>query len=118
VNDTTENSEVPTPDTCVVEVGLFGGDPRLPGLIAQGCGVVKGVWFRPPGTPTDCVWRFGEDPLQPCAVKGHTVGTTFAPTNQTLTLATHLAADRTCRNVTVALIREDDSVMSDTVPFC
>jgi hypothetical protein len=33
-------------------------------------------------------------------------------------LGTHLTADATCRKVTVALIREDDSVMSDTVDFC
>jgi hypothetical protein len=118
VGDTTENSEVPTPDTCDVQVGLFGGDARLPGLIAEGCGVLKGAWFRPPGTPTDCLWRFGEDPTQPCSVEGQTIATTFPLTNQILTMATHLAADATCRNVTVALIREDDSVMSDTIDFC
>ena len=43
---------------------------------------------------------------------------TFPLTNQDLALATHLTAEYQCRNVTVALIRENDSVMSDTVPFC
>ena len=28
------------------------------------------------------------------------------------------AADYQCRDVTVALIKENDTVMSDTVPFC
>jgi hypothetical protein len=43
---------------------------------------------------------------------------TFALTNQDVTLGTHLAADATCREVAVALIRENDSVMADRVDFC
>jgi hypothetical protein len=23
--------------------------------------VLKAAWFRPPGTPKDCLWAFGED---------------------------------------------------------
>ncbi|HEY6892369.1 MAG TPA: hypothetical protein VI300_31480, partial [Solirubrobacter sp.] len=118
VTDTTENSEVPTPASCEVTVGLFGGDPRFAGLSTSGCGVLKGVWFRPPGTPTDCLFAFGADDAQGCGVKAGTAGATFALTNQDVKLGTHLAADATCRKVTVALIRENDSVMADTVDFC
>jgi len=118
VDDTTENSEVPTPASCEVTVGLFGGDKRFAGLSTSGCGVLKGVWLRPPGTPTDCLFAFGADDAQACGVKAGTAGATFALTNQDVTLGTHLAADATCREVTVALIRENDSVMADTVDFC
>ena len=40
--------------------------------------------------------------------KAGTVGVTFPLTNQDLALATKLTADYQCRNVTVALIREND----------
>jgi hypothetical protein len=116
--DTTENSETPTPETCDVRVGIFGEDAKFTGLSAEGCGVLKGVWFRPPGTPTDCLYRFGEDPVQNCSIKGVTVGATWPLTNAGFVLGTHLTADATCRKVTVALIREDDSVMADSVDFC
>jgi hypothetical protein len=119
VADTSENSEVPTPESCQVQVGYFGTDTTFTGLITSGCGVLKGAWFRPPGTPADCLWAFGEDDWRSCgAVNAATVGVTFGPTNQDLALATHLTTEYACRNVTVALIRENDSVMSDTVPFC
>jgi hypothetical protein len=118
VEDTTESSEVPTPESCQVQVGYFGTDKSLTGLLTSGCGVLKGAWFRPPGTPTSCLWAFGEDDWSACSITGSTVGVTFALTNQDLALATKLTADYQCRNVTVALIRENDSVMSDTVPFC
>jgi hypothetical protein len=119
VTDTTENSEVPTPESCQVQIGYFGGDTSVTGLLTSGCGVLKGAWFRPPGTPTNCLWAFGDDDWASCgAPKAGTVGVTFPLTNQDLALATKLTAEYQCRNVTVALIREDDSVMSDTVPFC
>jgi hypothetical protein len=121
VGDMTESSEVPTPESCQVQVGYFGTDKSFTGLLTSGCGVLKGAWFRPPGTPKDCLWAFGEDDWAACpggALKASTVGVTFPLTNQDLALGTHLTADYTCRDVTVALIREDDSVMSDTVPFC
>jgi hypothetical protein len=116
--DTTENSEIKTPDSCELTVGIFGGDKRFAGLVTSGCGVLKGIWFRPPGTPTDCLYAFGDDDAQDCSVKAGTAGATFALTNQDVTLGTHLAADAACREVTVALIREDDSVMADRVDFC
>jgi len=43
---------------------------------------------------------------------------TFPLTNQDLAIGTHLTTEYQCRNVTVALIRENDQAMSDTVPFC
>ena len=117
--DTTESSEVPTPDSCQVRVGYFGDDKSFTGLLTSGCGVLKGAWFRPPGTATGCWWAFGDDDWASCgAPKAGTVGVTFPLTNQDLALAAKLTADYQCRDVTVALIRENDSVMSDTVPFC
>jgi hypothetical protein len=116
--DTSEDSETPTPPSCEVQVGIFGGDKRFAGLATSGCGVLKGVWFRPPGTATDCLYKFGNDDAQVCSVKAGTAGATFALTNQDITLGTHLAADATCRPVTVALIRENGSVWADRVDFC
>ena len=116
--DTTEDSETPTPASCEIEVGLFGGDKRFAGLATSGCGVLKGIWFRPPGTATDCLFKFGNDDAQDCSVKAGTAGASFPLTNQDITLGTHLAADFTCRPVTVALLREDGSVWADRVDFC
>ena len=66
VADTTENSEVPTPESCQVQVGFFGTDKTFTGLLTSGCGVLKGAWFRPPGTPKDCLWAFGDDDWAAC----------------------------------------------------
>jgi hypothetical protein len=118
VSDTSENSETPTPASCQVQVGIFGGDKRFAGLATSGCGVLKGVWFRPPGTATDCLYEFTGGETQECSVKAGTAGASFALTNQDVTLGTHLSADATCRPVTVALLREDGSVWADRVDFC
>ena len=93
--------------SCEVQVGIFGGDKRFAGLATSGCGVLKGIWFRPPGTATDCLFKFGNDDAQECSVKAGTAGATFPLTNQDITLGTHLVADATCRPVTVALIRRE-----------
>ena len=115
--DTSENSELPIPDWCDVQIGIFDQDIRLPGLSVE-CGVLKGVWFKPPGTPVDCVFKVGaNDPAQ-CDVKGGTGGVTFPLTNMQVLLATPLAADATCSPVTVALVRENDEVYADRVAFC
>ena len=119
VDDTSENSEIPTPDSCQVQVGYFGDDKSFTGLLTSGCGVLKGAWFRPPGTAAGCWWAFGADDWTACgAPKAGTVGVTFGLTNQDLALAAKLTTDYQCRDVTVALIKENDTVMSDTVPFC
>ena len=120
VADTSENSEIPTPESCRVQVGFFGTDKTFTGLLTSGCGVLKGAWFRPPGTPKDCLWAFGDDDWAACGgvIKASTVGVTFPLTNQDLAIGTHLTTEYQCRNVTVALIRENDQAMSDTVPFC
>jgi hypothetical protein len=116
--DTSENSEIPTPDWCDVQVGIFDQNIRLPGIAVQGCGVIKGVWFKPPGNPVGCVFRVGSNDVFECAVKGGTGGVTFAPTNMEVLLATPIAADATCSPVTIALVRDDDSVYADRVSFC
>jgi hypothetical protein len=41
--DTSESSETPTPASCSIEVGIFGGDKRFAGLATSGCGVLKGI---------------------------------------------------------------------------
>ena len=76
--DTSENSEVPSPDWCEIQVGIFDNDIRLPGLSVEGCGVIKGVWFKPPGTPVGCVFKVGANDAAECDVKGGTGGATFA----------------------------------------
>jgi hypothetical protein len=116
--DTSENSEVPSPDWCQIQVGIFGNDIRLPGLQIDGCGVIKGVWFKPPGTPVGCVFKVGGNVEAECDVKGGTGGATFPLTNMQVLLATPLAADATCSPVTVVLVRENDEVYADRVPFC
>ena len=116
--DTSENSEVPSPDWCQIQVGIFDNDIRLPGLSVEGCGVIKGVWFKPPGTPVGCVFKVGANDAAECGVKGGTGGATFAPTNMQVLLATPIAADATCSPVTVVLVRENDDVYADRVPFC
>jgi hypothetical protein len=116
--DKSEDSEVPSPATCDIELAVFNGDVRFPGLVLDGCGVIKGVWFKPPGTPSDCFVQVGSGEVQQCGVKAGTAGATFAPTNMGLKLATHVAADPVCMPVTVALTREDGSVMADRVRWC
>jgi hypothetical protein len=119
VDDATENSEVAIPDSCDVQVGYFGGDKSFTGLLTSGCGVLKAAWFRPPGTATACWSAFGDDDWASCgAPKAGTVGVTFPPTNQDLALAAQLTAEYQCRNVTVALIKENDQAMAAKVPFC
>jgi hypothetical protein len=119
-DDTSENSEVPVPESCLVQVGVFGSDKTFTGLLTSGCGVLKGAWFRPPGTPTSCSWAFSTDEFwTPCpAPKAQTVGVTFPLTNQDLALAAKLTTDYVCRDVTVALIKENDTAMAARVPFC
>ena len=117
--DTSENSETEIPEWCDVRVGAVQGDKRLVAMSAEGCGVIAGAWFRPPGTPTDCGYWFGQDgDVADCAIKAGTIGTTFALTSMKFTMATHLAADYDCRPITVALLQEGGGVMSGRVPFC
>jgi hypothetical protein len=108
--DTSENSELPAPESCEVALGLWEGNARFAGGRADGCGVIKGFWYRPPGTPTGCVYSFGDEDLG-CSVPGATVGAGFPLTGLTpLLIGANLAADADCRPMTLALIRDDDSV--------
>jgi hypothetical protein len=117
--DTSEDSELELPEWCDVRIGAAQGDRRLVAMSAEGCGVLAGAWFRPPGTPTDCGYWFGSDgDVVGCGVKAGTIGTTFALTSIKFTMATHLAADYDCRPITVALLREGGGVMAGRVPFC
>jgi hypothetical protein len=117
--DRSEDSEVPTPATCDVQIGLFDGNPRLPGLIAEGCGVLKGVWFKPPGTPVGCAFALiGDEDALECLVRGGVAEAAYPLTNRGVLLAAPIAANAACGKVTVALVREDDSVMADRVDWC
>jgi hypothetical protein len=117
-SDTSEDSEVPSPATCDIQVGIFDGDVRLPGLQLQGCGVIKGVWFKPPGTPTGCLFRVGAGNVLECSVKAGTGGASFAPTDQQVVLATPIAADPVCAPITVTLLRDNGEVYADRVDWC
>jgi hypothetical protein len=64
------------------------------------------------------VFRIGGNDAQGCDVTGGTGGATFPLTNMQALLATPLAADATCAPVTVVLVRENDEVYADRVPFC
>ncbi len=72
--------------------------------------MIKGVWFRTPGTADLCVYWFGDDDAIDCQ---------FAPaTSRDVRADEHaahagarIAADHDCRPVTVALTREDGSVL-------
>lgn len=116
--DKSEEGETPTPESCDVRLGILNGDKTIPGMTVQGCGVLKGAWFRPPGAPTACGYWFGDDDIASCEVKAGTVGVTFPLTNIGFSLVSRITADYDCRPVTVALIKEDGSVLADRVPFC
>ena len=66
-SDTSENTDPPSPATCNIQIGIFDQDPRLPGPLGRGCGQVTGVWFKPPGTPVDCLYRLGDGALPTAA---------------------------------------------------
>ncbi|HEX6023732.1 MAG TPA: hypothetical protein VFZ00_17195 [Solirubrobacter sp.] len=116
--DTSENSELPIPDWCDVQVGIFGNNLRLPGMQINVCSVIKGVWFKPPGTPEGCVFVVGGNDPAECDVKGGVGRATFPLTNMQVRLATPIAADVTCAPVTVALEGENDVVYAERVAFC
>ena len=116
--DTTENSEAPAPATCEIGLGLLNSNKRYPGVQVEGCGVITGAWFRTPGTADLCGYWFGDDDAMDCQFAPATVATSFAPTNMKLTLVARITADHDCRPVTVALTREDGSVLFRRQGFC
>ena len=116
--DTTEDSERPAPDTCEIGLGLLNANKRYPGVSVQGCGVITGAWLRTPGTADLCGYWFGDDDAIDCDAKPATIATSFAPTNMSLTLVARLTAEHDCRPVTVALTREDGSVLFRRQGFC
>jgi hypothetical protein len=117
-NDTTEGSDGDLPDGCAIEADAFAEDPRFTYVVATGCGALEGVWFKPPGTPTDCAYMLGEAAAEACAVTGRTAGATFAPTTDRVVLATHVAADPACVPFTVALTLAGGAVVSGRGTWC
>ena len=49
-------------------MGIFGDDTsRRRARRRQGCGVLQGFWFHPPGTATGCGYELGEEDATACA---------------------------------------------------
>jgi hypothetical protein len=116
--DTSENTDVPSPPACNIQVGIFDNDPRLPGISVQGCGAITEAWFKPPGTPVDCLYKIGAGAVLDCTLKAGTGGATFAATSEQLLLAVQIAEDATCKPVTVGLTTANGTVYGDRVNFC
>ena len=79
VADTTENSEVPTPASCEVQVGFFGGDKTFAGLLASGLRRAQGRLVPPAGDADRLPVRVRRRRRAACggAIKAETVGVTF-----------------------------------------
>jgi len=117
-NDASEGSDGDLMEDCDVSAGPVQGDQRYIGVVVNHCGSIQGVWFRPPGTPNDCVFYAGESDLFACAVIGSTADATFAPTTEEVGLGTHLKADAACMPVTVAVTLAGGAVMSVHDDWC
>ena len=115
--DTSEDSEVGLPAGCDIGGGSVDGDLRFPAVSISNCGAVTGVWFKPPASPTDCVYAIGGG-VQACQVTGATVGATFPATTAEVELGTHTTTDATCAPVTVAVTLADGRVAKLRVPWC
>ncbi len=116
--DTTEGSDGAPPEGCRLEVDAFQDDPRFTYLYASGCGALQGIWFKPPGTPTDCAFRVGTAAALGCSVTGMTAGATFAPTTDDVIIAAHVAADPACAPITAALTLAGGAVVSARGRWC
>jgi hypothetical protein len=116
-DDTTEDSEIGLPAGCEVGGGNAGGDPRFPAITVTNCGSVTGVWFKPPGSPTDCLYAIGAG-VQACQVTGATVGATFPATTAEIELGTHTTTDASCAPVTVAITLADGNVAKLRDDWC
>jgi hypothetical protein len=117
-NDTTENSDSDLMDGCEFEARPVQGDPRFLYLAVANCGAIQGLWFKPPGTPTDCTYVIGEGAALNCSVIGRTASATFAPTTDQVLVATHLTADATCGTATIAITLAGGAVMSLHGDWC
>jgi hypothetical protein len=117
-NDTTENSDGDLMDGCEYEAGPVQGDQRFLYMAVANCGSIEGVWFKPPGTATDCKYVIGAGPALNCSVVGRTASATFAPTTDQVLVATHLTADATCGTATLAITLAGGAVMSLHGDWC
>lgn len=109
--DTSESSEVLAPASCKIALGLWNDEGDIAGATAEGCGGLRGFWFRAPGTVTECGHRFGAGALLGCEKVRQTGGTMFDGLRfDTLSVYTALDAPADCRPMTLTLIREDYSV--------
>jgi hypothetical protein len=116
--DTTENSDGDLMEGCEWDAGTIQGDPRFLYMAVGNCGAIEGVWFKPPGTPTDCQYLFSGGGAFACSVLGRTASATFAPTTTPVLIATHLTADATCGTATLAVTLAGGAVMSLHGDWC
>ncbi len=117
-NDTTENSDGDLMDGCEFGAGPVQGDQRFIYATVVNCGAIEGLWFKPPGAPTDCRYVIGESSAFNCSVVGRTASATFAPTTEQVTLAAHITADASCQPATIAITLAGGAVMSVHGPWC
>jgi hypothetical protein len=117
-DDTTENSDGDLLEGCQLAAGPIQGNQRFIGVAVADCGAIQGVWFKPPGTPADCLFAIGDGAGLNCSVIGRTASATFAPTTEPVVLGTHLNADAACVPATVAIVLAGGAVMSYHDDWC
>ena len=117
-NDTTENSDGDVLEGCEFEAGPVQGDQRYIYAAVANCGAIEGLWFKPPGTPTDCRYVIGDSNPFNCSVVGRTASATFAPTTEQVVVAAHLTADAACLPATIAITLAGGAVMSVHGDWC
>lgn len=110
--DTSENSETPAPANCKIALGVWDEAGEIAGATAEGCGGLRGFWYHAPGKVTECGHRFGAGALLNCQIVRETGGTMFDGLSfDKLSVYTALEAAANCNPMTLALIREDHSVI-------
>ncbi|MBJ7331562.1 MAG: hypothetical protein JHC95_16835 [Solirubrobacteraceae bacterium] len=117
-SDTSESSEIAPPIGCDVQGGFFGGDTKMTGLQADGCGSLTGAWFKAPGTPQSCVYRLEGGAETACTVTGPVGMATFPASTALLKMITPLSTAADCRIVTIALQRSDGQVIETRGAWC
>jgi hypothetical protein len=116
--DTSEDSEVALPAGCAVDLSVFNGDDLFPGISVHGCGSIKGAWFNPSATPTDCFYAIGDGAVEDCSVTGATAGATFAATTAEVLLAMHTSALPQCAPVTSAITLANGTAAARRDDWC
>ncbi|MBE2315402.1 hypothetical protein DVA67_005415 [Solirubrobacter sp. CPCC 204708] len=106
-DDTTENSEIPAPAGCRIDLGVWDDEGFVPGAMTQGCGAIQGFWFRAPGTVQRCVYRLGEGADLACQKVRQTGGTMFDITAEDLRVGVELTQAVRCEPMTLALIKDN-----------